>query len=151
MPWIFLSGLLDAFHLILGVVSVSLVSIWSGKYFIPDLRKTLKQRFSELGKFIIYCGWLFTEIVKANFHVVAIAFSPRLEDQLNPQMITFKTTLKHDLPKFVLANSITLTPGTVTVRINDNEYLVHALTDHVAKSLPGEMEKKVASIFGKWA
>ena len=66
-------------------------------------------------------------------------------------MVTFKTTLKHELPKFVLANSITLTPGTVTVRVNDDEYLIHALTDKVSENLPGPMEEKVKSIFGRWS
>ena len=71
-----------------------------------------------------------------------------VKKSINPQMVKFKTSLTTDLSKFVLANSITLTPGTVTVRIQGDEFLVHALTDYVAEGLPGEMEDRVKKIFG---
>jgi multicomponent Na+:H+ antiporter subunit E len=51
------------------------------------------------------------------------------------------------LSKFILANSITLTPGTVTVRVEGSRFLVHALTDSAARGLPGAMEKRIANIF----
>ena len=151
VPWIFLSGFLDAFHLTLGVISASLIAAWMGIFFIPDIRKPVTQRFSEICKFVVYSFWLFREIIKSNLHVIYCALHPNLNKVLNPKMVTFKTTLKHELPKFVLANSITLTPGTVTVRVNDDEYLIHALTDKVSENLPGPMEEKVKSIFGRWS
>ena len=64
-------------------------------------------------------------------------------------MVSFKTTLTSDFAKFVLANSITLTPGTVTVRIKNDEFLVHALTDFTANGVPGDMERRVKHIFGE--
>jgi len=66
---------------------------------------------------------------------------------LSPKMVEFETQLEKEFSKFVLANSITLTPGTVTVRIEGNRFFVHALTDKAATGLPGSMEKRIARIF----
>ena len=76
-----------------------------------------------------------------------MALHPRMETILQPQMVEFKTNLKTDLAKFVLANSITLTPGTVTVRIENDVFLIHALTNHTAAGVPGEMEERIKLIF----
>ena len=67
-----------------------------------------------------------------------------------PQIVCFKTVLRTDFARFVLANSITLTPGTVTVRIQDDTFYVHAITVHAAGDLapgPGAMERWVAWVF----
>ena len=83
--------------------------------------------------------------------MIKVSFHPDIKSVINPQLIRIKTTLKHDLPKFVYANSITLTPGTVTVKIEGDELLVHALTDETAKGLDGVMEEKIKKVFGNWA
>lgn len=64
-------------------------------------------------------------------------------------MIEFKTILKGDLARLTLAHSITLTPGTITVQIQDGVYLVHALTRHTAEGVPGEMEERIRRVFGE--
>ena len=74
---------------------------------------------------------------------------PNMKDMINPKMIEFTTTLKSDRAKFLLATSITLTPGTVSVRITDNTFLVHTLTDKTASECPGEMESRIAKVFGE--
>ena len=51
--------------------------------------------------------------------------------------------------QFILAQSITLTPGTVTVRIKDDEFMVHAITQEAADALPGDMQDKVKQIFNE--
>ena len=76
-----------------------------------------------------------------------MALSPRMNELLSPQMVEFESTLEKELSKFILANSITLTPGTVTVRVEGSRFLVHALTDSAAHGLPGAMEKRIAKIF----
>jgi multicomponent Na+:H+ antiporter subunit E len=70
-----------------------------------------------------------------------------MNELVEPQMVEFETKLEKELSKFVLANSITLTPGTVTVRVEGSRFLVHALTDKVARDIPGVMEKRIANIF----
>ena len=145
--WILLSGNFDAFHLTLGVISTLVVTFWTGDMLIVDSRLPIGARFALLWRFALYTVWLLWQIVIANFHVVYVALHPKMEDILEPQMIEFKTELKTDLAKFVLANSITLTPGTVTVRIEDGIFLIHALTNHTAAGVPGDMEKRIQQIF----
>ena len=145
--WAVFSGKFDLFHLGMGVLAAALVTwLYHGLLFDEQGR----QRGEWLGRtfrFIRYGFWLWRQIVQANFHIAALAFSPRAEHIMTPQMLRFKTILKSDFARFVLANSITLTPGTVTVRIQDDTFHVHAITRHSAGDLvpgPGEMERWVA-------
>ncbi|MBU1343688.1 MAG: Na+/H+ antiporter subunit E, partial [Proteobacteria bacterium] len=97
-----------------------------------------------------YMPWLIWEIVKANFHLLYIAFHPRMKDLIDPHIITFKTNLKSDIAITTLANSITLTPGTITVTADsDGVFRVHAIDRESAEALPGTMLKKVAQVFGE--
>ena len=145
--WILLSGNFDAFHLTLGVISTLVVTFWTGDMLVIDSKLAIGARLALLWRFALYTLWLLWQIVIANFHVVYVALHPKMDDILEPQMVEFKTELKTDLAKFVLANSITLTPGTVTVRIEDGVFLIHALTDHTAAGVPGDMEKRIQQIF----
>ena len=145
--WILLSGNFDAFHLTLGVISTLVVTFWTGDMLVIDSKLTIGARLALLWRFALYTLWLLWQIVIANFHVVYVALHPKMGDILEPQMVEFKTELKTDLAKFVLANSITLTPGTVTVRIEDGVFLIHALTDHTAAGVPGDMERRIQQIF----
>ncbi len=149
--WFLLSGKTDLFHLSLGLISVLIITLWSGNTFIPDNKKSTATRFKEFAKFLPYSAWLLKEIVKSNIHVLKVCFHPNIHEVINPQLIRIKTNLKHDLPKFLYATSITLTPGTVTVKIEGDELLIHALTDETAQGCDGSMEKKVSDIFGTWA
>jgi multicomponent Na+:H+ antiporter subunit E len=63
---------------------------------------------------------------------------------IDPHLFRFDTTLKRTISKVTLAQSITLTPGTITVNIHENQFAVYALTREAAQSLPGEMERRVA-------
>ena len=73
--------------------------------------------------------------------------APNILKALNPKLITFNTSIKGDVPKFVFAQSITLTPGTVTVSVNGDEFKVHAINNEAASGLPGDMEKRVKKIY----
>ena len=92
-----------------------------------------------------YIPWLLFQVVLANLHVVYLVFRPSL---IRPQVVHFKTRLTSDMSKVTLGNSITLTPGTITLDIADDEFWVHALSDKAAKDLlSGEMERRVALVF----
>ena len=157
ITWIVLSGQLDLFHLTLGGISCLLVAIISSEILFQELRQGAWDRFLEALRFIPYCAWLLYQIVLANFHVIALALSPRLMDrELDPHVFTFTTRLKTDFARFVLANSITLTPGTVTVRIHGDKFYVHAISRKAGEDLESEamsaMERRVAWVFegGSW-
>ncbi|HDZ89241.1 MAG: Na+/H+ antiporter subunit E [Deltaproteobacteria bacterium] len=142
--WSLLSGHFDLFHLVLGAVCSLAVS-----YLFHDLL-FVNVRIGNLRtmawRFLIYIPWLLGQILIANMHVAALVLRPKMP--ISPRIIRFKTKLETDISKVTLANSITLTPGTITIDIRGDEFYVHALSHMVADDLyGGEMEDRVAHIF----
>ena len=86
------------------------------------------------GRGIAYLWLLLREIVKANWQVLRLIWSPRLE--VEPELHTFHTKVKSDFGKAILANSITITPGTYTLGIYDSTLMVHALNGDFAAGTP---------------
>ncbi|KOR32303.1 hypothetical protein TI05_08110 [Achromatium sp. WMS3] len=152
--WILLSGRLDVFHLTLGIISSALIVWFSGDLLFQSEDKDSQGEMKDIGRFplyhIPYVPWIIKEIAKSAFHVSVIALSPNMNQRIKPNIVRFRTRLKSTVARVILANSITLTPGTITVRIvDDDEFVVHALTDELAEGMPGEMEKRIAKIFGE--
>jgi multicomponent Na+:H+ antiporter subunit E len=88
------------------------------------------------------------QIYLANVHVVYLVWSPRMP--IEPKIIRFKTKWQGDLVLVTMANSITLTPGTITLDIREGEFYVHALSRKVADDLlGGEMQARVGRIYGE--
>lgn len=110
-------------------------------------KKFQKKDITETIRFIKYIPWLLYQIVLANVHVAKLVLNPSMNDLIDPHIIRFKTKLKKDMSLVTFANSITLTPGTITILIRDGYYLVHAIDMKVAGDLPGEMEERVGHIF----
>lgn len=75
---------------------------------------------------LAYIPWLLLEILKANVHVARIILSPSLP--ISPIMVHFRASQKTDLGRVIYANSITLTPGTITTGVDGPELEIHALT-----------------------
>jgi multicomponent Na+:H+ antiporter subunit E len=149
VPWLVLSGKFDPAHVGMGVLCSLLVGYWCADLLFQDRATTLGNRLRQLIGFVGYMGWLLGQIIVANLHVFRVALSPRMNELLSPQMVEFDSKLEKEFSKFILANSITLTPGTVTVRVEGSRFLVHSLTAKLAEGLPGVMEKRIANIFEK--
>jgi len=143
--WVVLSGKLDAFHLTLGVISCLIVSGLSSDLLFKH--RDQKGRLAEAARFLSYIPWLLKEILVSTLQVSYFALHPRMLDLIDPTVFTFKTKLKKEISRVAFGNSITLTPGTVTIRIVGDEYYVHAISKKMAASLPGEMEDRVAAVF----
>lgn len=145
--WLVLSGNFSPLLVGLGILSSLLVSFFFHDLLFPDV----SARHFIIGlRFTRYSPWLIWEIMKANFHLLRIVFHPRMNDLIDPHIIYFKTGLKTDISITTLANSITLTPGTITVTANsDGVFSVHAIDRESAEALPGTMLEKVAHVFGE--
>ncbi|MCK4534324.1 MAG: Na+/H+ antiporter subunit E [Syntrophobacterales bacterium] len=142
--WVLLSGKFDLFHLTIGVICSIIVAHLTHDLLFANVRvgetRVIVQRF------IAYIPWLIYQIILANIYVAYLAMSPRMP--IDPQVLRFSTKLESDISWVTLANSITLTPGTITMDIKDGEFFVHALDKRVADDLhAGEMEDRVAHIF----
>ncbi len=143
--WLLLSGYLDGFHIITGLISSLLVACLSADLLYPG-STPFGTRMIRLVRFIRYLPWLLYQVIKANFDVAYRVLHPRMP--IDPRIIHFKTDLKEEVAIASLANSITLTPGTVTIEARDNgEFVVHAITKEAADwLLTGEMAKRIAHI-----
>lgn len=140
--WVVMSGMFDAFHFTLGVICCLLVTFFSGKLFNSPENPI---RLRGLIGMTIYLPWLLWQIILANLQVAYITLHPRMLEMIDPHLFRFDTTLKRPISKVTLAQSITLTPGTITVNIHDDQFAVYALTKEAAEALPGEMERRIAN------
>lgn len=146
--WVLLSGKLDPFHLSMGFISCGIVSYLSCDLLFPSFK--MKGLLGQWIRFAWYIPWLMLEIIKANLHVTYLAFHPRMMELIDPRIVKFPSKLKGDLALVTFANSITLTPGTITVDVSiDGNFKVHAIDKASGDPLPGEMEARIAKAFGE--
>lgn len=95
-----------------------------------------------------YLVWMLYQIWLSNIHILRLALSPNELPEVEPKLVRIKTNLKTDFGKWMLANSITLTPGTITIDIKDDELLIHSISSLTTEGVEGEdMERKIAAIF----
>lgn len=133
--WLALSGRSDLFHISLGLFSTFLVVGLHRKLsfhpFFPDQqsREPLRLFFFIFS----YLPWLIYQIVLAAWAVTKAVLSPKLS--INPALLKFSTALPNNASKVILGNSITLTPGTITVELEGDEFLVHGLMESSYSSL----------------
>jgi multicomponent Na+:H+ antiporter subunit E len=145
--WIMNAGKYDLFHSTLGLISCLLVAYLSSDLLFPSPPRGLIRQWA---RFVAYIPWLVVEIFKAGFHVTYLVFHPRMMDLIDPHIVRFRSKLKGDLALVTFANSITLTPGTITVYVSiDGDFKVHAIDRPCGDSLPGTMEEKIAKTFGE--
>ena len=145
--WIMNAGKYDLFHSTLGLISCLLVAYLSSDLLFPSGVSGLIRQWV---RFVPYIPWLIVEIFKAGFHVTYLVFHPRMMDLIDPHIVRFRSKLKGDLALVTFANSITLTPGTITVYVSiDGDFKVHAIDRPCGDSLPGTMEEKIAKTFGE--
>jgi multicomponent Na+:H+ antiporter subunit E len=139
--WIFLSGHLEPLLLGLGIASVALTVFLSRRMNVIDHESYPLHLSLKFPGFFIY---LFREIVKANIDVVKRILSRRATS-ISPQMIEVPQSQKSDLGAVIYANSITLTPGTVTIRLSKDNLTVHALSREAAGELAtGAMSEEIS-------
>lgn len=140
--WILLSGKLDPFHLAIGLLVVAFVS-WQHSRLpaTPGHDSPRLRPFQSL----LYGFWLFWQMIVSAVYVARVIIWP--SKHLDPLMIAFRSEQPTLLHSVILANSITLTPGTLTVDLEENRFLVHALTPATADDvLGGEMAARVARL-----
>lgn len=138
--WVVLSGYFTPFLLVAGAVSAVAVVAFARRLEVVDPEG---HPVHFAGMAVRYWPWLAVEIVKSAWDVAKIIVHPRLP--ISPTLVRVPATQKTAVGRVVYANSITLTPGTVTVEAGRSEFLVHALTRSGAESLAaGEMDRRVS-------
>lgn len=142
--WLLLSGYFEPFLMGAGAASAIAVVWFAHRMEVIDHEgHPIHLGWSAL----TYWPWLFKEIAKSAWGVSKIIVNPRLP--VSPQLVRVKTTQRTTVGLVTYANSITLTPGTISVEVADGAILVHALTGEGAASLmEGEMDRRVTRFEG---
>ena len=147
--WLILTSTFNSQEFLLGISICFIIALITHKFYIKLGFPSIN--FKRFYFFVIYILVLFYEIVKANLDVALRIIRPSLP--INPGVVIIKTRLKSDIAKTILANSITLTPGTFTLDIQGDKLLIHWIdveaTDiEAATNIIGErFEKYLRIIF----
>lgn len=143
--WLLLSGFFTAFLLSAGAGSALAVVWFARRMDVVDA----EGHPIHLGpKAIFYWPWLIKEIIKSAWDVSKIILHPKLP--ISPTLVRFKPTQKTAVGLVLHANSITLTPGTITIEAQAKEFLVHGLTHSGAQGvIDSEMDRRVTAGEGK--
>lgn len=146
--WMVFSGKFDAFHLSLGIGSSLIVAALSKDLLFPS---KIKPGFIICWvRFAAYIPWLFYQIFLANLRVLYLVFHPRMMKLIDPKIIEFDSRLHSDISRTTFANSITLTPGTITINVSVlGKFTVHCIDEISGRSLPGNMEARIARVFSE--
>ncbi len=130
--WIILNGKITTEIVIFGLVISASVYLFSWKFLDYDIHTEI-YFLSRIPLILWIFIVLIKEIIKANLTMIFYIFNFR--DIPEPAVVHFKTPLKHGFTRYLLATFITLTPGTITVRLRDEEYQVHCYDKEMAKGI----------------
>lgn len=130
--WIIFNGKLTLEIAIFGVVISGAVCFFMSRFAGYSFRRELK-RVRLLPDMLLYILVLIKEIILANISVLGMIFKG--PSKLQPAVYHFRTGLKSPLARTILANSITLTPGTITVSLHEDELYVHCLDKSLAEGI----------------
>lgn len=148
--WLMLTGSIQTVNLLVGIGLALLFAIVFGKssMIFGKLRFTPKMFFYT----ILYLVVFLWELIKSNVSVALRVINPKLP--INPGIVRVKTRLKSPMGRMILANSITLTPGTLTIDIKDDIFYIHWIdvktldAEEAGKEILGKFEKYLEVIYG---
>jgi multicomponent Na+:H+ antiporter subunit E len=148
--WILLSGRFEIKYLVIGLFASGFVTyltgdlLYSGQYKRADFGS--RHMLASAWRLFVYAPWLVWAIIKANIQVAVIILKPRMP--IDPGWFQFSTQLKGKVSKVTLANSITLTPGTITADMKQSKMIIHFIVPESASDLvSGVMQNKVGAVF----
>jgi len=140
--WLLWSGLFKPLLLGLGLVSCALVLVISKRMHLFDT-EILELRF--MTRLLRFWVWLGREIVRSSLEVTRTVLDPKLP--ISPTVAEFDAHCEHPVDRALLGNSITLTPGTLTLQIDGQRFTVHSLTEAGARDIvSGEMDRRVSEL-----
>ncbi|WP_256298981.1 monovalent cation/H+ antiporter subunit E [Haloarchaeobius salinus] len=143
--YLLLAGSLATYELVTGFATAAVTAgvLWQVPFRAPfDPVRLLRQS----GRIVLYTPFLLWEIAKANVQLARIVLHPKLP--IEPELVEYEVAVWSDLAVATLANSITLTPGTLTVSVTKNDLVIHSLTESDREGLfAGTLERPVRFVF----
>lgn len=142
--WLVISASLSPGDLLLGAVLSAVLGVWSVQFLWAGAapRISLHQLFALLR----YLPGFSLKVFRSAVHVARVVLDPRLP--ISPRLITCHTGLRREISRIAFAQSVSLTPGTLTVDMDGGTFLVHCLDEQSAtRILSGELERQIARVF----
>lgn len=138
--WIIFNGRITWEIAAFGAVFAGVMYFFICKFldYRPHNDLVLLRKAGQIARYVVV---LITEILKANQTVIRMIFSAEYE--MEPAVVCFRVDLQSTAARVLLANSITLTPGTITVSLNENEYVVHCLDKSLAEGIENSVFVKL--------
>lgn len=132
LAWIIFNANITFEIVVFGIVITVVIFVFLCRCMDYSIKKEMK--FYRLLPFIVaYFFVLIWEILKADITMLRFIVLDKYENE--PELVSFKSPLKDESCKVMLANSITLTPGTITVDVNEDTYLVHCFDRELAEGM----------------
>ena len=148
--WVIANGTLATDTLIAGVVITAAIALAFASF--ARVYSVIRWSPKVIIYYLMYLGVFLLELTKANLNVMRLVFSPRID--ITPGIVEIKTKLKSPIGRLALANSITLTPGTLVVDIKGDSLFIHwinvSATDPVAatEEISARFEKYLKVVYG---
>jgi len=140
--WIVLAQTINLEVVLVGILVCSLIFLFNEPLINAyPKNKSISILILNIKYSILYISVLVEEIFKSNLHVAKIVLSPKLN--ISPSVVIINTKLKNELNKIILANSITLTPGTLTLDLYDDKLVVHCLDLESAGSVENNCFERI--------
>ncbi len=142
--WLAITGSLKLVDVALGVVFSLILGVWAARYLWGEDAPVLTLR--QAGRFVPYFGRLLWDIVVASVQVAEVVLDPRMP--MAPIVIAHRTSFSRDVSRVAFANSITLTPGTLTVDVEGNTFYIHCIDERFADDIAsGNLERRIMRVF----
>ncbi len=142
--WLAISGSVKPVDVALGVVFSAVLGSWAAYHLWDDDAPVLT--IAQAGRFGVYFVHLLWDIVRAAVQVAEVVLDPRMP--IAPVVIAHRTSFSRDVSRVAFANSITLTPGTLTVDVDDNTFYIHCIDERFADDIgSGDLERRVIRVF----
>lgn len=130
--WVIFNGQITLEICIFGILIAALLFAFTCKFMDYSVKKELLV-IRKLGKLLQYVFTLVWEVIKANLGTVHLILTQK--EEIQPVLVSFHSDLKSSTAQTLLANAITLTPGTITVTLKDGDYTVHCLDESLAEGM----------------
>lgn len=149
LMWIIFNGKITLEIAIIGAIVTGVIFVFASKYLDYSLKKEIKV-YRSLGLILQFLGILVVEIIKANLATMHFVLTER--EVVEPVIVEFYCDFKTRTAKTLLADSITLTPGTITVSMEGNRYQIHCLDDTLAADIDKSIfVKKLKALDELWS
>lgn len=130
--WVIFNGRFNLEIAIFGIIISAVIFLFSCRFADYSVEKE-KKLYKNIFRVIKYIFMLIGEVIKSNFKVMRLILTQK--EEVEPVLVTFESKLNNPTEQAMLANTITLTPGTITVSLEKNQYTVHCLDEEFVEGI----------------